>query len=114
MTPLGTIARNALRSFARWSLVVGLLLTVVFYGATTQPLADRTRAPVEGSPAALIAEHDCWTGAAPADMVGVLPGHVVVIVDGVPQYAGQRMVGKALDQIFGDIDHGLTVVGFCR
>lgn len=114
MTFLGTIANLALRNTAHWSLIVGLFLTVVFYGATTQPLADRTHAPADGSPAALIDAHDCWTGAAPADMVGVLPGHVVVTVDGVTRYAGQRMVGKALDQTFGNKDHGLTVVGFCR
>lgn len=111
---LGTIARHALRNFTRHCLTIGLLASVLFYGATTQPLADRTHAPAAGSPAALIAEHDCWTGTPPADMVGVIPGHVVVTIDGVTRYAGQRMVGKALDQTFGNKDHGLTVVAFCR
>jgi hypothetical protein len=48
-------------------------------------------------------------------MDGVLPGHVVVTTsDGVTRYAGARMVGRALDQVFSDIDHGLTVHAFCR
>ncbi len=68
-----------------------------------------------GSPAALIAAHDCWTGDAPADMVGEMPGHVVVsLPNGVPVYGGERMVGKALDQVFGDAEHGLTVAGWCK
>lgn len=62
----------------------------------------------------LVAEHDCWTGEAPADMQGVLPGHVVVTVDGATRYAGERMVGKALGQIFEGVDHELVVHGFCR
>lgn len=111
---LGTIAHYALRNVAHWSLIVGLFLTVVFYGATTQPLADRTHAPAHGSPAALIEAHDCWTGTPPADMTGVIPGHVVVTINGAHRYAGERMVGKALDQTFGNTNHGLTVVAFCR
>lgn len=68
-----------------------------------------------GSPAALIAEHDCWTGDAPADMEGELPGHVVVsLPNGEVVYGGERMVGKAFDQIFDGVDHGLTVAAFCR
>ncbi len=68
-----------------------------------------------GSPAALIAAHDCWTNDAPADMVGVLPGHVVVTLpNGVPVYGSERMVGRALDQVFGDAEHGLTVAGWCK
>jgi hypothetical protein len=47
-------------------------------------------------------------------MRGVLPGHVVVTVDGEVRYAGERMVGKALVQIFDGVEHGLLVHGFCR
>lgn len=72
-------------------------------------------AQAQGPTAAdLVTAHGCWTGEAPADMRGVLPGHVVVTVDGEPRYAGERMVGKALDQVFGGVDHGLSVHGFCR
>lgn len=62
----------------------------------------------------LLAANACWTTEAPADMRGVLPGHVVVMVDGQARLGGERLVGKALDQTFGDDDHDLTVVGFCR
>lgn len=70
----------------------------------------------EGSPDALLAEHDCWTGAAPADMQGQIPGHVVATKPGAiaPTYGGERMVGKALGQVFDGEDHGLTIYGFCR
>lgn len=64
--------------------------------------------------AELVAEHDCWTGDAPADMVGEIPGHVVVTIDGEPRYAGDRLVGRALEQLFDGVDHGLVVAGFCR
>lgn len=56
----------------------------------------------------------CWTGEAPADMVGQFPGHVVVTVHGETRKAGARMVGKALRQVFDGEQHGLTVHGFCR
>lgn len=52
----------------------------------------------------------CWTGEAPAEMQGVVPGHVWA--DG--QYRGERAVGKALEQIFNGVDHGMQVQAFCR
>ncbi len=77
-----------------------------------------------GSPAALIAAHDCWTGDAPADMVGVLPGHVVVsLPNGDPVYRGGKWVGKALEQTAYDhpelgwtpaVDHDIKPKGMCR
>lgn len=68
------------------------------------------RPSVEGSPAALVAEHDCWTGEAPA---GAVAGHVVVTVDNVTRYAGRRMTDRAIEQAVFGVDHGLTVHGFC-
>ena len=78
-------------------------------GTDAQVMAIRPA--VEGSPAALVAKHDCWTGEAPA---GVVPGHVVVTVGGVTRLGGERMVSKALAQVFDGTDHGLTVSAFCR
>ncbi|EON24037.1 hypothetical protein CF8_2044 [Nocardioides sp. CF8] len=63
---------------------------------------------------ALVVAYDCWSGEAPADMAGQFPRRVVVTVGGEVRYAGERMVGKALDQIFDGANHGLTVHGFCR
>jgi len=73
-------------------------------------VADR---PDPGSPAAVVARHDCWTGEAPADLAGKFPGHVVVTVRGRTVYSA-RLVGPALDQVFGGADNGLVVHGFCR
>lgn len=73
-------------------------------------MADRPA--VEGSPAALVEAHDCWTGEAPADVE--VPGHVVVTVGNDTIYGGPRLVGKALSQIFDGANHGLVVHGFCR
>lgn len=74
---------------------------------------ESARTPVSRA-ITLADRHDCWSGEAPADMRGVLPGHVVVTVNGRPRYAGERMVGKALEQIFEGADHGITVHAFCR
>jgi len=70
----------------------------------------------QGSPGDLIQKHDCWTGAAPKDMEGKMPGHVVVTIDGrvAPTYGGSRLVGQALSQIFEGENHNLEVHGFCR
>jgi hypothetical protein len=70
------------------------------------------RPHVAGSPAALVDQHDCWTGDGPQ---GVIPGHVVVTTkNGVTRYAGAVMTGKALDQLFAGEEFGLTIHGFCR
>lgn len=74
--------------------------------------AGRSVAP--GSPAALIAKHDCWSGEAPADMAGRLPGHAIVATGAAPRYVGSGLTGKALDQVFSGADHGLVVYAFCR
>jgi hypothetical protein len=70
--------------------------------------------PATGSPADLVAKHHCWTGEAPADMAGKMPGHVVFAKGSTPAFAGPRMVNQALEQIFNGVDHGITVYGFCR
>lgn len=64
----------------------------------------------------LIAKHDCWTGAAPADMEGQIPGHVVVTrADKFrPVLGGDVLVGQALEQLFDGIDHDLRIHAFCR
>lgn len=119
-----SLAQHVRRSLAQGMVLFGLLAAVA--GATAagerlhvappatdgQIMDDRPHA--EGSPAALMERHNCWTGPAPADMAGTIPGHVIVTVDGETRGAGRRMVGKALSQVFNGVDHGLTVRGFCR
>ena len=95
-------------------LIAGLLATVGVVGVATQETTYAARPDVTTSTTALMTAHDCWTGDAPADMTGKFPGHVVVTVKGETRYAGERMVGKALEQIFDGKDYGLTVAGFCR
>ncbi len=101
-----TVIRNLLCAVV---FAVGFLSTpthlVLGDAGTTQP-----HSPVER----MVSAHGRWTGDAPADMQGALPGHVVVTIDGRPRYAGAGMVGKALSQLFEDVDHGLTVHAFCR
>lgn len=71
-------------------------------------------APPEPSPAEILADlHGCWTGAAPADMQGKLPGHVVMILpDGSTVYSTD--VSRAMAHIFTHPEAGLTVYAFCR
>ncbi len=97
------------------NLLAALILAAIGMGAVAnQESVYAARPDVTTSTAALIAAHDCWTGEAPADMAGTIPGHVVVSVDGVARYAGERMVGRALEQVFDGVDHGLAIHGFCR
>lgn len=95
--------------------VLGQDVSREMFGAPPLP-ADRADAhdAAEGSPREMVERHGCWTGEPPADMVGVMPGHVVVTVDGDLRYGADRLVGLALEQIFEDVDHGLVVHAFCR
>ena len=92
------------------TVTAGLALSFVFL---TPPV--KTAQPVMTDPAptaaSLVAENDCWTGEGPE---GVIPGHVVITMDGQPTLGGSRMTGKALAQLFDGADHGLTVHAFCR
>jgi hypothetical protein len=79
---------------------------------------DRTDLPADSASTSradrLAERYDCWSDAAPADMEGRLPGHVVVsIANGRTVYSA-ALVGPALDQTFGGDDAGLLVHAFCR
>lgn len=88
--------------------------------APHHPHSSKGQTPAALAPtspaAALLEEHDCWTGEAPADMAGQVPGHVVVTLPGrdEPTYGGRALTEAALDQVFGEAEHDLTVWGFCR
>lgn len=82
---------------------------------SSEPNLGRPHA--EGSPAALLEKHDCWTGEVPADMRGEFPGHVIVRYDSdiAAQYRGAKAVGDALEFVFDGADNGVVeVIGFCR
>jgi hypothetical protein len=123
-----SLPRHLGRAAAR-SLVFCLLMAapvVGFYSTADRvfgvgDLGYEIAAPEHGAAAGpspvevLVERHGCWSGEAPDDMVGVLPGRVVVSEPGEgPRVAGERMVGLALEQIFEGADHGLTVHAFCR
>ena len=103
---------------------LGLLL-VVLVGAS----ADIAVVPADGgSPSSppgptasraerLFSAHDCWTGAAPPDLRGGMPGHVIVSRPGRAAVHSARLVQPALAQVFSDDprdDRGLLVHAFCR
>lgn len=83
-------------------------------GTDEQVMAIRPQ--VQGSPAALVEKHDCWTGEAPADMVGKVPGHVVIRFEGSDaKLGGGRAVDIALAHIFNEPNPRVAeVYGFCR
>lgn len=96
---------------AAFLAVRALMPTMMVWDEHEQP-ANEQPSPVE----LLIEERDCWTGEAPADMQGEVPGHVIVTRDSAkgPEYLGANWVGRALDQIFADGKDVGTIHGFCR
>lgn len=95
---------------------IGLAVTALVLLLQYNPDAyhEPAKPAIVNGPAAIVEANDCWSGPAPADMEGKVPGHVVIgDVDGV-RIAGKHMVDLALRQIFNGEDHGLTVHGFCR
>lgn len=119
--------RVALPAPMLFAVTGGVLLTLDLDRAELASRSSpRVGSPVDAVPSraeVLVARHGCWTKAEemPADMVGVIPGHAVVITaKGRIRYsAGQ--VGPALEQLAYDgvipgqgVDHGITVAGFCR
>lgn len=97
-------------------LALGLFLLAVSWGSGTLDLVIPNQTP--GVAAHLIAVHHCWTGPAPHDMLGKLPGHVVATY--APSRGPSRtvysssLVGPALDQLFGGKPYGIEVHAFCR
>lgn len=100
-----------------------LLVSAVFYFSSHATLAsERVIVPevsaragsdaIAVQAAALLEEHGCWSGAGPE---GVVPGHVVVLVDGesAPRYAGEAVTAAVLAQLFEGGPVVGQVFGFC-
>ena len=83
---------------------------------TADPAVAAHPAPAQQEAARLIGTHRCWTGAAPADMRGKIPGHAVVTRSGAahPVYGGGGVVSAALEHVFGHQHPQLRVHAFCR
>jgi hypothetical protein len=99
-------------------VTVGLIATVTAFVAEMGPprqepavLSAQWKADTRLT--RLIARRDCWTGEAPADMVGQEPGHVLVTHRGRVRYSA-RLVDEALEQVFANRDHDIDVRAFCR
>lgn len=110
--------RRALVRAVRTSLLCGAMLLVGAGIMTLRPTPSPVvlpTTPVESGPTAadLLDRYACWSGEGPT---GVIPGHVVATLPGDddPTYAGHRVAGRALAQLFEGADHGLTIHGFCR
>lgn len=99
---------------AAWRTVTAMCFLGAFAAAQHVAPVPMDYAPHPATTTAPALPAGCWNGEAPADMAGKIPGHVVVTVDGETRTAGERMVGKALGQLFDGEQHGLTVHGFCR
>ena len=111
----------------RAALTARRLVTGVLVGASgavltlTGILQTSNTDPTESSdyptPAErLLRRHDCWTGEAPRDMRGKLPGHAVIQwgSQGAVHTGDPAEVGAAIDHVFSGRHPGLTVYGFCR
>lgn len=88
--------------------------TIVFpeKGANSAPVETIATGPTAGD---LMERFDCWNGEPPADMVGVVPGHVLITEDGKTYRAGSVKVGEALNSLFeGKPTEIQTIHGFCR
>jgi hypothetical protein len=62
----------------------------------------------------LMHKHDCWSGQAPAEHAGKVPGAAVVIPAGSDKPVhGPAWVDPAFEHVFEGKRPGLTVLGFC-
>ncbi len=109
------IAKRRLAMLGGFALGIGLL---TLFAPPAVLEFDRADLPAESAASnradRLVERHDCWSGAAPSDMAGKVPGHVVVTTPAGRAVYSARLVGPALDQTFGGDDAGLLVHAFCR
>jgi hypothetical protein len=96
---------------------VGLGLVALFAPPAVLEF-DRADLPADSASSSradrLIEQHECWSGEAPSDMAGRVPGHVVVTTSAGRAVYSARLVGPALDQTFNGRDAALLVHAFCR
>lgn len=96
-------------------LAVSAIVTAVLgLSALLPQVVTADMVPPEPSPAETLAGiHGCWSGPAPEDMRGKIPGHVVMILpDGSTVYSTD--VARAMRHVFEIPERGLTVFAFCR
>jgi hypothetical protein len=91
-------------------LEAGMLPGQMWFVQNSAPL------PVPDQASMLVLQHGCWTGNPPLDMVGKIPGHVVIrFGDDDAKLGGERAVGIALEHIFQEPNPRVSeVYAFCR
>jgi len=114
--------RTILRRWAACAAVLVAFTSVAWAPAVVSAVMPTPEAaapisvPLEtpSKPELMMHRHGCWSGEAPADMAGKLPGHVVVSRPGRGPVYSAKLVGPALDHVFHGAHPGWTVHGFCR
>lgn len=122
VTAKSAVRKAAFNTVVGTALAGAALMFMSMAGTTATVIDDANdgnygRPNAAGSPADLMEKHKCWSGEAPADMQGVIPGHVVIRYDGevAAKYRGADAVGVALAHIFEESNPRVAeVVGFCR
>lgn len=119
-----TLRKAMIRAFLNAVIVTcclaGSFLFVSAFGndMTMQAPQTGTVAPEPTGPSKadrLMERHGCWSGEAPADMQGVIPGGAVVTEAGRTRFVkSDAAVGNALDHVFGNPTEIESVHGFCR
>lgn len=109
------IAKRRLAALGGFAVGLGL---VALFAPPAVVEFDRAERPTDSAATTraerLVERHDCWSGPAPADMAGQVPGHVVATTaEGRTVYSA-HLVASALDQTFAGPDTGLLVHAFCR
>lgn len=122
--PPNTLAEAIGRAILR-AIMVTAALVLAYDAATRLVIVTRSPSPevdrptAAGSPAAALAEADarglaCWQGPAPRRYADDVPTHVVwQHVDG-RTVVSSRLVGPALDTLFGDGELEGAPVAFCH
>lgn len=120
---LGAALARGARRAAVTTLVIAAAFLLTHWltgGAQSMTFEDAPAAPEKplpkSSPAYVLGQHadDCWQGDPPADMVGEIPGAVIWQHTNGSTVYSTRLVGPALDTIFGDGDLAGTPIAFCR
>ena len=79
--------------------------------ASQSPSVNTVEAPTATPTLLEVHADECWTGSQPklADEAG----HVIVSLPNGEQRYSKRLVGPALDSLFGDIPADFDVIAFC-
>lgn len=100
-------------------VLFGLLAGLLCFAAEVEAEPVVIAQPHVNATELLLWQHGCWSGAAPKDMRGKMPGAVVVTLPGMHQAVYTRspkVVGRALEAAVPPYKAwaGVQVHGFCR